>query len=93
MVPRNTRTIIVKSGFPAGTSHAGVAGIIANSLAGLVALFVFPSLTHLIKRPMRRPGSFLLGTSVVTLWSRLLSLLSWFICFLLRGTMAGLGKL
>ena len=36
MVPRNTRTIIVKSGFPAGTSHAGVAGIIANSLAGLV---------------------------------------------------------
>ena len=36
MVPRNTHTIIVKSGFPAGTSHAGVAGIIANSLAGLV---------------------------------------------------------
>ena len=36
MVPRNTRTIILKSGFPAGTSHAGVAGIIAKSLAGLV---------------------------------------------------------
>ena len=36
MVPRNTRTLIIKSGFPAGTSHAGVAGIIANSLAGLV---------------------------------------------------------
>ena len=36
MVPRNTRTIIIKSGFPAGTSHAGVASIIANSLAGLV---------------------------------------------------------
>ena len=36
MVPRNTRTIIVKSSFPAGTSHAGFAGIIANSLAGLV---------------------------------------------------------
>ena len=36
MVPRNTRTIIVKSGFPTGTSHAGVAGIIAKSLAGLV---------------------------------------------------------
>ena len=36
MVPRNTRTLIIKSGFPAGTSHAGVASIIANSLAGLV---------------------------------------------------------
>ena len=36
MVPRNTHTIIVKSGFLAGTSHAGVPGIIANSLAGLV---------------------------------------------------------
>ena len=36
MVPRNTRTIIIKSGFPAGTSHAGVASIIADSLAGLV---------------------------------------------------------
>ena len=36
MVPRNTCTIIVKSGFLAGTSHAGVAGIIPNSLAGLV---------------------------------------------------------
>ena len=36
MVPRNTRTVIIKSGFPAGTSHAGVASIIANSLAGLV---------------------------------------------------------
>ena len=39
MVPHNTCTIIIKSGFPAGISHAGVAGvagIIANSLAGLV---------------------------------------------------------
>ena len=36
MVPRNTRTVIVKSGFPAGTSHARVAGIIADFLAGLV---------------------------------------------------------
>ena len=36
MVQHNTCTIIIKSGFPAGISHAGVAGIIANSLAGLV---------------------------------------------------------
>ena len=36
IVPRNTQTVIIKSGFPAGTSHAGVAGIIADSLAGLV---------------------------------------------------------
>ena len=36
MVPHNTRTFIIKSGFPTGTSHAGVAGIIADSLAGLV---------------------------------------------------------
>ena len=36
MVPRNRRTLIIKSGFPAGTSHAEVAGIIADSLAGLV---------------------------------------------------------
>ena len=36
MVPRNTRTLIIKSGFPTGVSHAGVAGIIADSLAGLV---------------------------------------------------------
>ena len=36
MVPRNTRTLIIKSGFPAGTSHARVAGINADSLAGLV---------------------------------------------------------
>ena len=36
MVPRNTRTIIVKSGLPAGISHAGIAGTIANSLAGLM---------------------------------------------------------
>ena len=34
MVPRNTRTLIVKSAFPAGVSHAGVAEIIAQSLAG-----------------------------------------------------------
>ena len=38
MVPRNTRTIIIKSGFTAGLSHAGVASIIANSMAGLVDL-------------------------------------------------------
>ena len=36
MVPRNTCTLIIKSGFPAGTSHAGVASINADSLAGLV---------------------------------------------------------
>ena len=36
MVPCNTHTLIIKCGFPAGTSHAGVAGIIADSLAGLV---------------------------------------------------------
>lgn len=34
MVPRNMRTLIVKSAFPAGTSHAEVADIIARSLAG-----------------------------------------------------------
>ena len=74
MVPRNTRTIIIKSGFPAGTSHAGVAGIIANSLAGLVdSIQVCPGgliriyfSTQLIKRPMRRPGPFPLEMSVVT---------------------------
>ena len=43
MVPRNTRTVIIKSGFPAGTSHAGAAGIIANFLDGLVdSIQVFP---------------------------------------------------
>ena len=36
MVPRNTRTLIIKSGCPAGMSHAGVAGIIADSLDRLV---------------------------------------------------------
>ena len=36
MVPRNTRTLIVKSAFPAGTSHAGAAEIIAKSLAGQI---------------------------------------------------------
>ena len=36
MVLRNTCTLIIKSGFPAGTSHAELAGIIADSLAGLV---------------------------------------------------------
>ena len=36
MVPHNTCTLIIKSGFPAGTSHAGVASIIAHSLVGLV---------------------------------------------------------
>ena len=38
MVPRNTRTLIIKSSFPAGTSHAGVAGTMADSLAGVVGL-------------------------------------------------------
>ena len=43
MVPRNTRTVIIKSGFPAGTAHAGVAGITVNSLAGLVdSIQVYP---------------------------------------------------
>ena len=36
MVPRNTCTLITKSSFPAGISHARIAGTIANSLAGLV---------------------------------------------------------
>ena len=36
MVPRNTRTLIVKSAFPAGVSHAGVAEIIAKSLSGQI---------------------------------------------------------
>lgn len=35
-MPRNTPTLIVKSAFPAGTSHAGVADIIARSLAGQI---------------------------------------------------------
>ena len=34
MVPRNMRTLIIKSAFPAGTSHAEVTDIIARSLAG-----------------------------------------------------------
>jgi len=34
MVQRNTGTLIVKSVFPAGTSQAGVADIIAKSLTG-----------------------------------------------------------
>ena len=36
MVPRNTRTIIIKSAFPAGVSHAGVADIIGRSLSGQI---------------------------------------------------------
>ena len=36
MVPRNMRTLIVKSAFPAGVSHAGVAEIIAKSLSGQI---------------------------------------------------------
>ena len=33
MVPRNTRTLIIKSAFQAGVSHAGVADIIGKSTA------------------------------------------------------------
>ena len=36
MVPRNTRTLIIKSAFPARLSHAGVADIIAKSLWGQI---------------------------------------------------------
>ena len=36
MVPRNTRTLIIKSAFPAGVSHAGVADIIGKSLSGQI---------------------------------------------------------
>ena len=36
MVPRNTRTLIIKSAFPAGVSHAGVADIIGRSLSGQI---------------------------------------------------------
>lgn len=32
MLPQNTRTLIIKSAFPAGMSHAGVTDIIAKSL-------------------------------------------------------------
>ena len=79
MVPRNTNTIIIKSGFPAG--------IIANSLAGLVdSIQVCPGgggggriirvlfLDPLTKRPMRRPGAFPLVTSVVMWLYRIPSL-------------------
>ena len=36
MVPRNTRTLIIKSAFPAGVSHGGVADIICRSLSGQI---------------------------------------------------------
>ena len=36
MVPRNTRTLIIKSAFPAGMSHAGIADTIAKSLSGKI---------------------------------------------------------
>ena len=36
MVPRNTRTLIIKSAFPAGVSHARVADIIGKSLWGQI---------------------------------------------------------
>ena len=36
MVPRNTRTLIIKSAFPAGMSHAGIADTIAKSLMGKI---------------------------------------------------------
>ena len=36
MVPRNTRTLIIKSAFPAGVSHAGVADIIGRSFSGQI---------------------------------------------------------
>ena len=34
MLPQNTRTLIIKSAFPAGMSHAGMADIIDKSLPG-----------------------------------------------------------
>ena len=43
MVPQNTRTLIIKSAFPAGLSHAGIADTIAKSLSGKIDSFqVFP---------------------------------------------------
>ena len=32
ILPQNTRTLIIKSAFPAGMSHAGIADIIVKSL-------------------------------------------------------------
>ena len=78
MVPRNTRTLIIKSGFPAGTSHAGVAGIIADSLAGLVdSIQVCPGGVIRISLVMSAVRSFL---QPLFLWL-------WFICSLLRAVM------
>ena len=36
MVPRNTRTLVIKSAFPAEVSHAGVTDIIGRSLSGQI---------------------------------------------------------
>ena len=73
MVPRNTRTLIIKSAFPAGVSHAGVADIIGKSLSGQIdsiqvcpgVLYVLVFWTRSPKGPMRRPAPFLLMTFVV----------------------------
>ena len=73
MVPRNTRTLIIKSAFPAGVSHAGVADIIGRSLSGQIdsiqgvpgGLFVLVFWIPKPKSPMRRPAPLLLMTFVV----------------------------
>ena len=73
MVPRNTRTLIIKSAFPAGVSHAGVADIIGRSLSGQIdSIQVCPGgiirvsfLDPQSKSPMRRPAPLLLMTFVV----------------------------
>ena len=41
MAPRNTRTLIVRSGFPAGTSSADVAQAIAREFSGMLEAIQF----------------------------------------------------
>ena len=75
MEPRNTRTVIVKSAFPAGTSHAGVADIIARSLEFYSGLswgyYSNPFLDPQLKKTYEEAGSI----SSVIRWSVRLRLL------------------
>ena len=97
MVPHNTRTVIIRFGFPAGTSHAGVAGIISDSLAGLVdSIQVCPGgivrisfIDPAHKKTYEEARFISFGDLRCDVVVSTQSLSSWFICFLLNEIMTG----